>query len=375
LGRWYKRDEGGMLTEYRRKKVDKQIKGEGDALDSSMMLASISIIVFMISFGFLIWALIVGIVWNMSIPWVLALGFLMLNSGVTIYWAVERSGYHVKAGPHKYAPFNLEFMDWVEISVEDRKRGFKLTALAELIRTHGLANWWRSHGGKTKPYIVAIVPGTERRFRKNKENDWVEVGPDWKTPIDDFERIRENVIKNMEGMQHITLCLDEDDNVVLYDETNKKIPQDVKTWEFNLFPTHMELIKNGGKMTETSEHPGKAGVWWGSDYLLFGDFNRVPNDRIKFDVKVGLERDRPYFQDYTYALISETAFPWIGPVQDFRPADFRVIIEDARQMQNYYAQALRKSGETTRDYAYEMSDLIPRKETYEFPTEEREEKK
>ncbi|UCD07438.1 MAG: hypothetical protein JSW41_00435 [Candidatus Aenigmatarchaeota archaeon] len=359
---WSRRDR-------RRRKVKREIEGEGDPLDSTLFLATASTVgvgISIIAFGYY-W--LTGADWWVLLCWGMVLGLLLLNIGVTLFWGTEKSGLHVKAGPYKFAPVNLEFFDWVECSVRDIE-GYRLTWIQENIRTHGVINWWKAHGGRTKPYISANVAGSERRFNPKG----LELGPDWKTPIDTFNRVKRERLDAIERIQKVRMIMDIDGEILPKDEHMKIIdpktqkPSPIKKeWDIELFPIYVSLMRNNGRIPQSSELPGKAGIWHGSDYLLFGDFSATPREKMKSEIVKGLERDRPYFQDYSYALISTVAYPWIGPVHDYRPPDFQKELDDARLRSYHLSAALEAAGETTWSYADQFRDTSGVDEVERFP--------
>jgi hypothetical protein len=362
--------EDGFLTSMRRKRVERHIEG-GDSLDSTTILGGVALIggMFGVIFFMFEWILS-AVIWWLGLTGMVLSGMLVALGGVTLYWAVERSGYHVKAGHYKFMAFHMKYMQWTEETVKFRN-GRRLTFLREGIRSGGVADWFKSHGGKTKPYIGAIVPGTERRFL----SDGTEVGPDWKTPIDTYNQIKRKILNDFKRAQKKELCIDVNGFVCEYDENSDYIDQKVKDkpserWVEEFFKRHVEVMENNGRMPNVSENPGKAGVWIGSDYIIPGDFNDVPNDKMSFGLRTLFEKDRPFFQNYSWALVSDTPWPWTGPICDLRAEDYIAMRDAGWLMSKQLAGALETAGETTVAYTDQMKETGPISQTIEFKAEE-----
>jgi hypothetical protein len=351
-------EKEGWLTKLRRQRVQKQID-QGDTMDSTRILLVVN---FGIAFtSFLLWAIemVRGLRIETSIMWIVCTFALFSAGGVIWFWAVTNNGYHVQFGDFKPIPFNKKFISHDVVTYESL-HGHKLTFLEECIRSGGRVDWWGSHGGKTNPYGFAKVPGTERRFLP----DDTEVGADWRTPIRTYNHYQAQVIEKFDHMQRLELCYDENGYVVEYDPQSKLIPDEVKKdpnlrWVHQLFPRYVEVMRNNGRMPTTSDEPGKAGIWWGSNYFIPGDFNWVPNDMMKSEIRRLGQRDKPYFQSYTPGIVCESVWPWIGPIMDLRPPDFRKELEDGRRRISYLERSYEAAGETTWTQAEYFSRTQP----------------
>lgn len=362
--------EEGFLTSIRRKRVERYVEG-GDSLDSTTVLGGVAMIGGMFGFILFMFEWILGIIpWWLGLVGMVVSGLLTALGGSTLYWAVERGGYHVKVGHYKFLAFNLKFMQWTEETIKFRD-GRRLTFLREGIRSGGIGDWFKSHGGKTKPYIGAIVPGSERRFLANG----TEVGPDWKTPIDVYNEFKKKTLLDFKRAQKKELCVDINGFVMEYDEDSPLIDQKVKDkaserWVVELFPRHIEIMENNGRMPNVSENPGKAGVWIGSDYIIPGDFNDVPNDKMSFTLRKLFEKDRPFFKNYSWALVSDSPWPWTGPISDLRAEDYVAMRDAGWLMSKQLAGALETAGETTVAYTDQMKETGPVSQTIEFKVDE-----
>lgn len=331
------------------------IEGEGDPLDSAKVLNFASLGWFLAMLMLMLVSIVDPELMDWRYPWVGTTGFFLFIVGVNFYWAMERSGLHLKASGHKPIPWDGEFSQYTEVRYEDDD-GYAMTEEVEADRTGAILKWPGSHGGGISPYHVKAVPGSQRRFNPEGE----EIGLDWKTPIKRYRELERMVISEMDKLQDRKLTV-LDGQIVFYDEAemkkwekNTKEEHTGEIWKHAFFPQQMRKLRDNGGSKRISPRPGRAGYWSGSDYLNFGDHNRVPLHKLKSEIRELIQRDKPYCKPWSWAMVSETGQTPEDGFIDYRPSDFRVKLEDSRREVNELRDDLEAAGEALSNFASEI---------------------